>query len=187
MLRTSAFNLSKIIALFCKSMSYFGQWAKQIRSGGIFIVIITAVIIRPLLWGGGLFKVCTGFVVLVLFTADNRQSIDSPKGGADPTLASANVKNAIGRIGIFYGWGLPHFQKSCTLKFRPLSFLVLIPCTLKSCALKFSTPQFLCTKIFAWMNGFTTVAQFQWSSGKTKTSYVALLQYQINSENVYWA
>ncbi len=27
---------------------------------------------------------------------------------------------------------------------------------------------------FAWMNGFTTVAQFQWSSGKTKTYYIVL-------------
>ncbi len=27
------------------------------------------------------------------------------------------------------------------------------------------------SRLFAWMNGFTTVAQFQWSSGKTKTSY----------------
>ncbi len=27
------------------------------------------------------------------------------------------------------------------------------------------------------MNGFTTVAQFQWSSGKTKTSYDAVWNY----------
>ena len=26
-------------------------------------------------------------------------------------------------------------------------------------------------KVYAWMNGFTTVAQYQWSSGNTNTSY----------------
>ena len=46
-----------------------------------------------------------------------------------------------------------------------------------------------CSTVYAWMNGFTTVPQYQWSSGKTKTSYehaksCELVSYLINKDPV---